>query len=157
MPCGARERRSDWATRTRLTPISEGYPLWLAKLATPDSSFARSQSPHSPSRFTSTTWTSFRNGGASSVSLYGNGAVSVRSDKDSEPETYGEGIKKEIQYRRTLYVPTILFWRDRRLGALVKTPKIDGDEGGFRVGAELLKSLLKTVATGRFSVGRSVG
>lgn len=109
MPCGARERRSDWATATRLTPISEGYPLWLAKLATPDSSFARSQFPHSPSRFTSTTRASFCNRGASSVSLYGNGAVSVRSDKDSEPETYGEGIKKEIQYRRTLYVPTIPF------------------------------------------------
>lgn len=103
MPCGARERRSYWTTGTRLTPISEGYPLWLAKLATPDSSFARSQFPHSPSRFTSTTWTCFHDRGAIPVSLYGNGAVNVRSDKDSEPETYGEGIKKEIQYRRTLY------------------------------------------------------
>lgn len=32
----------------------EGYLLWLAQLATPDSSFARSQSCHSLSRFTST-------------------------------------------------------------------------------------------------------
>lgn len=94
----------------RLTPISEGYPLWLAKLATPDSSSARSQFSHSPSRVTSTAWTSSHGRRAIPVSLYGNDAENVRSDKDSEPETYGEGIKKEIQYRRTLYLRTILFW-----------------------------------------------
>ncbi len=90
------------------------------------------------------------------VTLYGSGVANVRSDKDSEPETYGEGIKKEIQYRRTLCLKTIICRRDRP-AASVKTPKFDGDEGGFCVSAEPQKSLKKTVATGRFSVGRSVG
>lgn len=57
--------------------------------------------------------------------------ANVRSDKDSEPETYGEGIKKEIQYRRTLCLKTIIFGGGRCPGGSVKTPKFDGDEGGF--------------------------
>lgn len=78
----------------------------------------------------------------------------MRSDKDSEPETYGEGIKKEIQYRRTLVLKDHHFcWS----GVSAKTPKFDGGEGGFRASAEPEKPLRKTVATGRFSVGRSVG
>lgn len=39
---------------------------------------------------------------SSPCTLCGNDVADVRSDKDGEPETYGEGIKKEIQYRRTL-------------------------------------------------------
>lgn len=34
------------------------------------------------------------------VSPYGNDAENVRSDKDSEPETYGEGIKKKKKKKR---------------------------------------------------------
>lgn len=131
VPCGAQERRSHWTTGTRSTSISEGYPLWLAKSATPDSPFARSQFFYSSSRFTSTAWTSFHESGAIPVTFYGNDVDNVRSDKDSEPETYGEGIKKEIQYRRTLYLKTIIFWRGRCPGASVKTPKFDCKEGGF--------------------------
>lgn len=48
------------ANAKRSTPISDRYPLWLAKLATPDSSCARSQLPHSLFRFTSAAWTSFQ-------------------------------------------------------------------------------------------------
>lgn len=89
---------------TRVTPIPEGYPPWLAKSATLDSPFARSQFFYSPSRITSAAWTSCRDSGALPVTLCGSGVANVRSDKDSEPETYGEGIKKEIRYRRPPYL-----------------------------------------------------
>lgn len=51
----------------------------------------------------------------------------MRSDKDCEPETYGEGIeKKEIQYRRTLCLKTIISWGARRSGVSLKTSTFNG-------------------------------
>lgn len=71
--------------------------------------------------------------------LCANDVANVRSDKDSEPEAYGEGIKKEIQYRRTLYLKTIVFWNARCPGGLwVKIPISDSGKCGFRVNAKPL-------------------
>lgn len=93
-------------------------------------------------------------GRAIPVSLYGNGAENVRSDKDSEPETYGEGIKKEIQYRRTLPTDQPFFRPsgDRSTGRFDSGHRFHGDKGGFfwtRRGATLVAGE-KPVATGRF-------
>lgn len=48
----------------------------------------------------------------------------MRSDKDSELETYGEGIKKEIQYRRTLYLSDQLFPTSTLLQGYIKDTEI---------------------------------
>lgn len=82
----------------------------------------------------------------------------MRSDKDCEPETYGEGIKKKDgRYRRTLYLKTVIFWEARRTRASAQTPKFEDGETGFGVSVNSANSSKETVAPGSFSVGRSVG
>lgn len=147
MPCGARERFSDWTMAPRETPIFEGYLLWLAKLATPDSSFARSQSCHSLSRCTPAARASYSGEEARGYD-YGNGVVYVRSDKDTEPETNGEGIKKEIQYRRTPCLSEQLFRLERCDGASFKRLKHPAAEANFDSARK--RWIRHSWATGRF-------
>lgn len=52
----------------------------------------------------------------------------MRSDKDSEPETNGEGIKKEIQYRRAPCLSDQLFRLER---CFIKDPETSGGRGKF--------------------------
>lgn len=96
-----------------------------------------------------------------SPSLYGNDAENVRSDKDSEPETYGEGIKKEIQYRRTPFIRTNRFSGPRKIVAQansIKDTVFAATKAGFstRRGATLVAGK-NPWQLADFSVGRSVG
>lgn len=122
MPCGAQESRSYWTTGPPVAPITKEYRFWLAKSATLDSPFARSRLIYSLSSVTWAAWTPCRSFESLPVTLYGSGVANVRRDKDSKPETYGEGIKKEIQYRRTYRHFSELLATPR---ASVKIPKFD--------------------------------
>lgn len=79
----------------------------------------------------------------------------MRSDKDSEPETYGEGIKKEIQYRRTPFRRTNRFSGPRKIVAQADSIKdivFTATKAGFFDSARSHTSRRrkKPVATGRF-------
>lgn len=133
-----RKGGSYWTTESQATPIFWRIPSLIGSISHPRIVVcAFTVLPFSVSVYVHSASLLLRGGKYD----YGKGVVYVRSDKDSELETYGEGIKKEIQYRRTLYLLDQLFRLVHCYRATLKTLKFSRDKGRFWLSPKTQNSL----------------